>query len=119
MANICDNRFFFCCENNSCKYINLFNELKDKLSYFMFDVIDYDDKFCTIEGEFESKWTFPADIFEDLDFKEEHTGLEDVLIETAIMAYCYRQHKKFETRVYTACWRIVQNKRKEIAEALA
>jgi hypothetical protein len=73
MANICDNRFFFCCENNSCKYINLFNELKDKFSYFMFDVIDYDDndKFCAIEGEFESKWTFPANIFEDLDFKEE------------------------------------------------
>lgn len=57
-------------------------------------------------------------ITKDLEFKEEHTGLEDVLIETAIMAYCYRQHKKFETRVYTACWRIVQNKRKEIADAL-
>lgn len=28
------------------------------------------------------------------DFKESHTGLEDVLIEKEIMAYCYRQHKK-------------------------
>lgn len=26
-------------------------------------------------------------------FAESHTGLEDVLIETAIMAYCFRQHK--------------------------
>lgn len=28
------------------------------------------------------------------DFKESHTGLEDVLIETKIMAHCFRQHKK-------------------------
>lgn len=27
------------------------------------------------------------------DFSESHTGLEDVLIEAAIMAYCFRQHK--------------------------
>lgn len=29
----------------------------------------------------------------DTDFIESHTGLEDVLIEKEIMAYCYRQHK--------------------------
>ena len=52
-------------------------------------------------------------ITKDVDFKESHTGLEDVLIETAIMAYCYRQHKKFETKPYSACWRIVQKARKE------
>lgn len=28
------------------------------------------------------------------EFSESHTGLEDVLIETAIMAHCFRQHKK-------------------------
>lgn len=28
------------------------------------------------------------------DFSESHTGLEDVLIETAIMVHCFRQHKK-------------------------
>ncbi len=28
------------------------------------------------------------------DFIESHTGLEDVMIEKEIMAYCYRQHKK-------------------------
>lgn len=28
------------------------------------------------------------------EFTENHTGLEDVLIETAIMAHCFRQHKK-------------------------
>lgn len=29
----------------------------------------------------------------DMEFKEEHTGLEDVMIETKIMAYCFRKHK--------------------------
>ena len=71
MANICNNKFLFYCENNCEKYMNLFNELKDQFGYFVFDVLDTDINSCTIEGEFESRWTFPADIFEDLDFKEE------------------------------------------------
>lgn len=32
----------------------------------------------------------------DNNFSESHTGLEDVLIETKIMAHCFRQHKKME-----------------------
>lgn len=35
-------------------------------------------------------------------FKESHTGLEDVLIEKEIMAYCFRQHKKMEKELYSA-----------------
>lgn len=35
------------------------------------------------------------------DFIESHTGLEDVKIETMIMAHCFRQHKKMEKRLYT------------------
>lgn len=54
-------------------------------------------------------------ITKDLDFKESHTGLEDVLIELEIMALCYRQHKPFEKTVYSACWRKVQEKRKEMS----
>lgn len=53
-------------------------------------------------------------VTKDLDFKECHTGLEDVLIETVIMAHCYKQHKHFEKSVYSNCWRIVQNTRKEM-----
>ena len=30
----------------------------------------------------------------NIDFEEEHTGLEDVLIEIGIMAYAFRQNKK-------------------------
>ena len=52
-------------------------------------------------------------ITKDLDFSESHTGLEDVLIETAILAYCYRQHKKFDSKPYSACWRTVQKAREE------
>ena len=35
-------------------------------------------------------------------FKESHTGLEDVLIETTIMVQCFRQHKKMEKRLFAA-----------------
>lgn len=33
-------------------------------------------------------------------FDESHTGLEDVLIETAIFAHCFKQHKKMEKRLF-------------------
>jgi hypothetical protein len=29
-----------------------------------------------------------------MEFKESHTGLEDVLIEKEILCYCYAKHKK-------------------------
>ena len=34
------------------------------------------------------------------DFAESHTGLEDVLIETKIMAHCFRQHKKMRKKLF-------------------
>lgn len=34
------------------------------------------------------------------DFIESHTGLEDVLIETQIMAHCFRQHKKMRKALF-------------------
>ena len=39
-------------------------------------------------------------ISKDNDFIESHTGLEDVLIEKEIMAYCYRQKKKMERHLW-------------------
>lgn len=53
-------------------------------------------------------------ITKDIDFMEEHTGLEDVRIEVAIMAECYRQHQKMQKEINSACWRKVQKKRKEL-----
>lgn len=45
-------------------------------------------------------------------FKEEHTGLEDVLIEVEILKACFKQHKKMDKSINSSCWRIVQKKRK-------
>lgn len=44
----------------------------------------------------------------DTDFDESHTGLEDVIIETAIMKKCYDQHKKMDKSINRLCWRIPQ-----------
>lgn len=33
-------------------------------------------------------------------FQEQHTGLEDVLIEKEILAYCYRQHRAMRKELY-------------------
>ena len=54
----------------------------------------------------------------NMDFIESHTGLEDVLIEVEIMAYCYRQHKKMQRTINPSCWMRVQKKRREV-EAVA
>ncbi len=44
-------------------------------------------------------------------FKESHTGLEDVFIEVEILKACFKQHKKMSTAINTQCWRMVQKKR--------
>ena len=36
----------------------------------------------------------------DNDFKESHTGLEDVMIEKEILSYCYRQHKPMKKELW-------------------
>ena len=48
------------------------------------------------------------------DFVEQHKGIDDVDIETEILFACKRQHKKMDTRPYKACWRLVQNRKKEM-----
>lgn len=39
-------------------------------------------------------------ITKDQEFKESHTGLEDVLIEIEILKYCKRQHKKMRKQLF-------------------
>lgn len=56
-------------------------------------------------------------ITHDNGFLEEHMGLDDVEIEAKIMAHCFRQHKKMKTNIYRCCWRIPQQKFKEIQAA--
>jgi hypothetical protein len=40
-------------------------------------------------------------IIKDSDFIESHTALEDVLIESQIVAYCYRQHKEMKKKLFS------------------
>ena len=39
-------------------------------------------------------------ISKEYDFEEEHKGLDYVMIEKEILAYCYRKHKSFEPRLW-------------------
>lgn len=55
-------------------------------------------------------------ITKNVDFEENHTGLEDVLIETAILAHCFKQHKKFDDSINSTCWTKVQKFREKIKE---
>jgi len=53
-------------------------------------------------------------ITNNINFEEEHRGLEDVRIEVEVLASCYKTHKKIENSINSACWRKVQRKRKEL-----
>lgn len=44
----------------------------------------------------------------NVDYNENHTGLQDVLIESAIMSHCFRQHKAMDKGINRLCWRIPQ-----------
>ena len=55
-------------------------------------------------------------ITNNIEFEESHTGLEDVKIEIEILRECFRQKKRMDKSINTSCWRMVQNKRKEIEE---
>lgn len=55
-------------------------------------------------------------ITKDNSFKEKHTGLEDVRIESKIMAHCFKQHKKMSKNIYRACWNIPNKAKKELLQ---
>jgi len=50
----------------------------------------------------------------DVNFVECHTGLEDVLIEVAIMMACINSGVEGDTKINSACWRKVQKKKREM-----
>lgn len=45
---------------------------------------------------------------EQIDFEEEHTGLEDAIVESQILTRCLKNHKKINKKINRACWRIPQ-----------
>ena len=52
---------------------------------------------------------------QNFEFEEEHTGLADALIETQILARCFKTHKKIDKKINRACWRIPQKFAKSLA----
>lgn len=50
------------------------------------------------------------------EFKERHTGLEDVKIEIEIMAHCFRQHKKMDKGINRLCWQVPQSEFKALLQ---
>lgn len=45
---------------------------------------------------------------EQIDFEEEHTGLADAVVESQILARCFKLHKSINKKINRACWRIPQ-----------
>ena len=45
---------------------------------------------------------------EQTDFEEEHTGLADAIVESQILARCFKAHKNIDKKINRACWRIPQ-----------
>lgn len=43
---------------------------------------------------------------EQIDFEEEHTGLADAVVESQILARCFKSHKSINKKINRACWRI-------------
>lgn len=97
---------FFCIWNMAC------DTILNRTSYIKFAIqnglISNSDN---IQTSAESAYKYIKKL---VDFKENHTGLEDVKIEIEIMAECYRQHKKMTKNIDPSCWRKVQRKRKEL-----
>lgn len=97
---------FFCIWNMACDVI------LNRTSYIKFAV---KNGFISDSGNlFTNAECAYRYITDSIDFIENHTGLEDVEIEVAIMAECYRQHKAMKTEINPSCWRKVQRKRKEL-----
>lgn len=77
-------------------------------NYFQFA---YDNNFVSAKGNVqttaEAVFAFLSD---NPDYKEEHTALEDVKIETQILARVKRRHQKIETKPNRAAWRAPQKR---------
>lgn len=58
-------------------------------------------------------------ITRNADFQEEHQGLQDVLIETQILAKCFAQHKHMETKINRGAWAIPNRAYKEYKKSVA
>lgn len=45
---------------------------------------------------------------EQIDFKEDHTGLEDAIVESQILSRCFKTHQTINKNINKFCWRLCQ-----------
>ena len=92
-------RYFFPKEIVICDTLKMSRDIIAKMPTFI--KFCEDNNFLTKNGKPQLKaeiiYRF---ITKDINFVESHTGLEDVLIEKEILAYCYRQHKKMRKKLW-------------------
>ena len=86
-------RYYFCKDLEICDILKMARDVIGKMPTYK--TFCEENGFLTKNGRLSFKAeTVYRFITKDIDFIESHTGLEDVLIEKEIMAYCYKQHKK-------------------------
>lgn len=92
-------RYFFPKEVVICDTLKMARDVISKMPTFI--------RFCEKNGYLtkNGKPQLKAEILyrfisKDNNFIESHTGLEDVLIEKEILAYCYKQHKKMRKTLW-------------------
>lgn len=92
-------RYYFPKGTKICDIMKMANDvIKNTPTYQRFCI---ENGFLTKNGRVQMKAeTIYRYILQDTDFIESHTGLEDVKIETIIMAYCYRKHKKMRQALF-------------------
>lgn len=105
-------RYYFPQEITVCDTLKMAKDVIAKMPTYI--------KFCT-SNNFLNKWKKPklsAEVLykfisKNIDFVESHTGLEDVMIEKEIMAYCYKQHKKMRKALFDQSNSATDKSRKE------
>lgn len=92
-------RYFFPCEMKICDTMKMSKDVIAKMPTYK--------RFCQKNGYLtkNGKERVTAEILykfisKEDDFEESHTGLEDVMIEKEILAYCFRQHKKMKKELF-------------------
>lgn len=92
-------RFFFPCGVEICDTLKMARQVVGEMKAYK--QFCYANDYITKNGQMR----FTAEILyrfisDDNTFVEEHKGLDDVMIEKEILAYCFRQHKRMERKLW-------------------
>lgn len=92
-------RYFFPYGMDICDTLKMARDVIGKMPTYK--------KFCEENGFItkNNQLRFTAEVLyrfinKEIDFEEAHLGIDDVMIEKEILAYCYKQHKKMRKLLY-------------------